>query len=491
MKQETILICGAGPSGLVLALWLTRAGIPVRIIDKTAAPGTTSRATVFHARNLEFYRQLGIDKIVLERSVPFTAANIWVQGKQRGRARFGDAATDISPYPYALIFPQDLHEQMLTEQLQKLGVEIERSTELLSFEQKDGGVQYRLRSKDGNESTGSSNYLAGCDGAHSLIRKQLGIPFKGEMYENLFYVADLQISGPIANGEMHIALDDADFLAVFPMKGDGRARLIGSVKPGTSSRQDLKWEDVSESILNRLEIAVQEVRWFSTYRVHHRVADRFQQGNTFLVGDAGHLHSPVGGQGMNTGIGDAINLAWKIAAVEKGRNEKTLLDSYSAERVPNAESLVATTDKVFSFIDQRGPLARFVRTRIAPVIIPIATRLRWFRRNLYLLISQIRVNYRKAHPGLKMLGKIQPGDRLPWVREGESDNFAPLSSMDWQMHVYGAAPSGLSEYCSEKSYSLFVFPWNASAQKAGLSRNTAYLIRPDGYVGTAPVFEKK
>ncbi len=491
MKKQTILICGAGPSGLVLALWLTRSGIDVRIIDKTAAPGTTSRATIFHARNLEFYRQLGIDKIALDRGVPFTAANIWVRGKQRGQARFGDAAAAISPYPYALIFPQDLHEQMLTEELEKAGVFIERNLELINFEEQAGAVSYRLRAKDGTEEDGQAKYLAGCDGAHSFIRKQLGISFQGEMYENTFYVADLQISGPLANGEMHVALDDADFLAVFPMKGEGRVRLIGAIKPELATQKDLKWEDVSSSILQRLKIDVREVRWFSSYRVHHRVADRFQQGNVFLLGDAGHLHSPVGGQGMNTGIGDAVNLAWKIAAVGKGRNDKSLLETYSAERLPFARSLVATTDKVFAFLDKRGSLARFVRTRIAPVIIPLATRLRWFRRNLFLVISQVRISYREQYSNRRMSGKIQPGDRLPWVSLGDSDNFSALTSRDWQVHVYGKSPAGLDGYCREKGFQLFAFPFNESARKAGLTRDSAYLIRPDGYVDRPPVFANR
>jgi 2-polyprenyl-6-methoxyphenol hydroxylase-like FAD-dependent oxidoreductase len=179
MKRTTeVLICGAGPTGLVLALWLTKMQVKVRIIDKSGQPGTTSRAIVIHARSLEFYRQMGIDKPVIENGIVFQAANLWVRGKKRGRVPFGVMGKAISPYPYALIFPQDQQEEMLTAQLSRLGVTVERNTELISFEQTTNGVTALLQTQEGQQSC-DALYVAGCDGAHSTVRKLLGMGFPG------------------------------------------------------------------------------------------------------------------------------------------------------------------------------------------------------------------------------------------------------------------------------------------------------------------------
>src|SRR6058998_2819263 len=169
------------------------------------------------------------------------------------------------------------------------------------------------------------------------------------------------------DGELHGALDEAEFLVVFPLKGNRRARLIGVVRDDAETRHDtLTWNDVSKDVIDRMGITVGRVNWFSTYHVHHRVADHFQKGRAFLLGDAAHVHSPVGGQGMNTGIGDAVNLAWKLAAVLKGSSPRSLLETYEPERIAFARRLVATTDRAFAFVNARGPIATQVRTRIVP-----------------------------------------------------------------------------------------------------------------------------
>src|SRR6266704_2175755 len=229
MADTEVLIAGAGPTGLILALWLTRLGARVRIIDKEAEPGTTSRALVVHARTLELYRQAGLAGAVVENGLPFTAANLWVRGKQVGRIVFGDMGAGISPYPYMLIFPQDQHERFLIERLRELGVEVERPLQLTAFEDQGDRVIARLKRLDGSEETCEAAYLAGCDGTHSAVREALGTCFPGGTYAHMCYVADAQASGPVMNHELHVALDEADFMAAFPMKGDERARLIGTV----------------------------------------------------------------------------------------------------------------------------------------------------------------------------------------------------------------------------------------------------------------------
>ena len=183
--------------------------------------------------------------------------------------------------------------------------------ELVGFSDEDDRVKATLRHSDATVENCESAFLAGCDGAHSLVRETLATGFPGGDYAQIFYVADVEASGPPIDGELHVDLDEADFLAVFPLKGEGRARLVGTVSGERADRAEkLRFENVSERAIQNLKVKVEAVNWFSTYRVHHRVAGRFREGRAFLLGDAAHIHSPAGGQGMNTGIGDAINLAW-------------------------------------------------------------------------------------------------------------------------------------------------------------------------------------
>src|SRR6187549_3582354 len=228
MATTQVLIVGAGPTGLVLALWLTRLGVRVRIIDKTAEPGTTSRALVVHARTLEFYRQMGMAEDLLAESLPFTAVNLWVRARPVGHLALGEIGRGLSPFPYMVVCTQDRHERFLIERLAREGVTVERPAELLDFTQTADGVRARLRDAGGNEETFDAAYLAGCDGARSRVRAVLGEDFPGGTYSRIFYVADVEATGPVMNGELHVALDDAEFLGVFPLRGGRTARLIGS-----------------------------------------------------------------------------------------------------------------------------------------------------------------------------------------------------------------------------------------------------------------------
>jgi 2-polyprenyl-6-methoxyphenol hydroxylase-like FAD-dependent oxidoreductase len=236
MADTQVLVAGAGPTGLVLALWLRRLGVAVRIVDRAAEPGTTSRALGVQARTLEFYRQLGIAEPVVGRGLEFAAANLWARGRRAARAAFGEMGRGLSPYPYMLILPQDEHERLLIDRLAAEGVAVERRTEFLGFEERDARVVARLRGPDGTEKLCEAEYLAACDGARSQVREAIGAGFPGGTYEHLFYVADVQASGPVVDGELHVALDESDFLAAFPMRGPGRVRLVGMAEAPGSGR---------------------------------------------------------------------------------------------------------------------------------------------------------------------------------------------------------------------------------------------------------------
>ena len=472
MSRTDVLIAGAGPTGLVLALWLTRLGVKVRIVDKTAEPGTTSRALAVQARTLELYRQLDLTDAILAHGHKNPAVNLWVKGAKAARVPFETVGAGLTPYPFLLIFPQDLHERLLVERLQALGVAVDRQTELLGFVDAGGVVTARLRRPDGAEETCEAAYLAGCDGARSMVRQAIGAGFPGGTYRQLFYVADVEAEGPAINGELNIDLDEADFLGVFPLAGEGRARLIGSVRDERAEHPEtLTFADVSGRAIEHLKVTVRKVNWFSTYHVHHRVAAQFRKGRTFLLGDAAHIHSPAGGQGMNTGIGDAINLAWKLAAVLQGRADASLLDSFEAERIGFARKLVSTTDKVFSFGTAEGWIADMLRTRVAPLLIPAVAGFGAAREFLFRTVAQIALNYRDGPLSAGAAGQVRGGDRLPWVAEGGEDNFAPLTAMTWQVHVYGVASDPLSRWCAVQELPLHVFAWRAEHEAAGLARD--------------------
>jgi hypothetical protein len=223
--------------------------------------------------------------------------------------------------------------------------------------------------------------------------------------------------------------------------------------------------------------------------VHHRVADHFAKGRAFLLGDAAHIHSPVGGQGMNTGIGDAVNLAWKLAAVLRGKSDASLLETYEPERIAFARRLVATTDEAFTVVTSSEPMARLIRLRIVPMLVPLIFAFGFVRRFMFRTVSQTTVNYRGSRLSEGRAGSIHGGDRLPWVpadsNDSENDNFVPLRSMDWQAHVYGEVRPETKQLCDQRKLPLHVFAWHAKMRRSGLRRNAVYLVRPDGYVALA------
>ena len=477
-----VLVVGAGPTGLVLALWLTRQGVRVRLVDRTRAPGTTSRALAVQARTLELYRQLDLADAVVARGHRDPAVNLWARGRHAARVPFDEVGTDLTPFSFLEIFPQDEHERLLIDRLATFGVEVERGVELAGFVQHPDHVVATLAGPAGEVECRAS-FVAGCDGARSTVRHAIGASFEGGTYRQLFYVADVEGGGPPLDGELHIDLDEADFLGVFPLAANGRARLIGTVRDERADRAEtLAFADVSRRAIDHLGIVVDRVNWFSTYHVHHRVTDRFRDGRAFLLGDAAHVHSPAGGQGMNTGIGDAINLAWKLAMVLDGRAPDALLDSYEAERLGFARSLVKTTDRVFSLATSAGAIARSVRTRVVPVLLPRLLQSKALREFGFRTVSQTQISYRHGPLAAGKVGRLRGGDRVPWVRGVVPDNHASLAAIAWQVHVYGTASDGLCEWCAERQVPLHLFDWSPAHGAAGIGRDAALLIRPDSYI---------
>ena len=386
-----------------------------------------------------------------------------------------------------LVYPQDLHERLLLRHLEQAGVQVQRPVELVAFEDREDYVVARLRDPDGGLRECEARFLAGCDGAGSTVRQQLGAGFPGGTYDHVFYVADVQAAGVAADGEVHVSLETSDFVIMLPYTDTGRGRLVGTVHRISADGHAVNpgpytFDDVSHSALSSLGLRVDQVHWFSTYRVHHRVTSHYRSGQVFLAGDAAHVHSPAGGQGMNTGIGDAVNLAWKLAAVVRHEAPDSLLDSYEIERLAFARKLVDTTDRMFNFITAEGNFADFVRTRIAPLFATVAYGVDAVRELVFKIVSQITISYHDSPLSIGSAGSIKAGDRLPWVESDGVDNHAPLEKIDWQVQVYGEAGDGLRAWCLLHGMPLREFAWSARHEAAGFTRNAHYLVRPDGHV---------
>lgn len=493
MQKPQVLIVGAGPTGLVLALSLAYQGIHVRIIDKNSKPGEASRAIVIQARTLEFYRQLGFADEAVKRGIRVEEVHFCKGGKEIHKLRFGDFGRDLSPFPFALAFAQDEHEELLMEELNHRGVYVERDTELVNLVELENKVQASLKRGDLVQQC-EVDYLCGCDGAHSTVREKLNLSFTGGTYEQLFYVADVMTlhhsnNDKISENGLSVALAKDTFCIILPVRKTGALRLIGIVPTDEIQDGKITFESMQPMLEKLTGLHIQSLNWFSTYHVHHRIAEKFRERRVFLLGDAAHIHSPAGGQGMNTGIGDSVNLAWKLALILKGRAGDLLLDTYETERMAFARTLVATTDRVFRFMVKTSWFGRLWRIWVFPAILSFFLQFHIARRMFFQLISQVRIHYRKSAISVGKVDKLSAGDRLPYVQfEGENerkknDNFQPLQSLNWQIHIYGRADEHLKNAADQYGLELHLFEWSYSAKKAGFVQNALYLIRPDGYIG--------
>lgn len=492
MPDKTeVLVVGAGPSGLVLALWLTRQGVRVRIIDKSEIIPSTSRALAIHARTVELYRQLDLADTLLENGFSMRNTNVWSEGVHRSQIALGEGGKDLTPYPFIHICSQDRHEKLLEEKLNALGVSVERQRELVDCTQHESGVTARwkiLDSDEDKEEVIEAAFVSGCDGSHSTVRHSSGIEFAGAMYDQQFFVADIKGSGPTINGEANLAICQSEITLTFPFDDGHSIRLTGAVGDEIMAKQEkseLTLDDVAGHTIKTMNLQVDQVNWLTVYRIHHRVAEVFRKDRVFLVGDAAHIHSPVGGQGMNTGIGDAINLAWKLATVLRGHANMAFLDSYQAERQAFAQTLVQTTDRSFNVIASKSYVSGFVRSWFVPYIVPILARFDMFRCRAFSGMSQILLNYREGSLSAGSAGSVQGGDRVPWAPVEGCDNYDSLRGVTWQVHVYGSVSEALGEWCRAKDVPLHVFPWHQKYQAVGLGQDAAYLIRPDSYIAVA------
>jgi 2-polyprenyl-6-methoxyphenol hydroxylase-like FAD-dependent oxidoreductase len=494
-----VLIVGAGPTGLMLANQLGRRGVRTLIIDRHAGPARESRALGVQARTLEIYAHLGIVDTAIERGRRGNGANLWAQGRMTARVPLGEAGQRMTPYPYILVLGQDENERIMGERLHDWGLSVQWNTELVTLEQQSEQVTATVKRPDGSTATITAAWVAGCDGSHSRVREQSGIAFAGAPYEHVFFVADTEVTGAMVPDEVNVYLWRSGFHLFFPMRGADHWRIVGIVPPNFREADKVSFEDMIPSMRSEAGTGMtfKACSWFSTYRIHHRAASRFRERRNFLLGDAAHVHSPVGAQGMNTGLQDAYNLAWKLAMVIKGQADAALLDSYEAERLPIARRLLGTTDRAFRLIVSDNWFAALLRTKVLARLAAFAMAQPRIQRMAFRVVSQTGIHYRGG-PLSKSIGAMprgapRAGDRFPWLKlsleagRAREDLYQALDDMRFNLLVFGqSAPSPESLAMGEL---LLILPIPAGQdnqrelEDAQVPVPSFYLLRPDGYVG--------
>ncbi|NUL47610.1 pentachlorophenol monooxygenase [Cellulosimicrobium funkei] len=532
-----VLVVGAGPTGLMAGAWCARLGIQSLVVDGKAGPTRESRALALQARSLEVYRQLGLDGEVLARATPATGVSPGYRHRTLGTLPLDRVGRGLTPFPGITVVEQSANEELLAEHLARQRRPVAWGTSFRAFAETEAGnrpgagrpVTVDLQSPGGPVRV-TARYVVAADGASSAVRNALDVAFEGATNRFEFYVLDAYgVTGTEPGITLRISREH--FMLAFPMGSDGhggaRARLLGilraedrvgarvGARPAADAHDEAR---ARQSLAGEFGVRYAGTDWYSTYRVHHRVAAAFRSGSVFLAGDAAHIHSPVGAQGMNTGLQDAQNLVTKIADVLAGRAPEDSLDRYEAERRPVALNLVRTTDVVFGAVTSASAGARLLRTRVFPAVAPLMLRL--VPRSpaggrLFGYLSQIRIHYwmpgteaEQTSGRRRRRGRVL-GRRLPWVPDagltgphagallgGRGDNHEALNTAAWQVHAYGPAAVGpvreLAERHREKAAGgegpasgvgsgLPVFTFRA-ASEAGLPDGTAVLVRPDGFV---------
>ncbi|NIJ11427.1 2-polyprenyl-6-methoxyphenol hydroxylase-like FAD-dependent oxidoreductase [Saccharomonospora amisosensis] len=367
-----VLVVGAGPTGLTAACEAIRHGLTVRIVDRKPHRSTYSKALVAHARTLEVFEAMGVAKAVVAQGVPFAALNPCAGA--RGRARridllelpWGDTA-----YPYWLSIPQYATERVLEEHLELLGARVDWRVGLHGVREHEGHVEAWLERDDGTSELVRSRWLLGCDGARSSVREQAGLRLRREATGVTFVLADVKTTTELPEDEGHVFLSPQGLLLIVPMPEPGRWRIIAHEPEPASTTIDAEFLDTLIRQRCGLEFGSHAVTWTSRFDLSNGVADRYRSGRVFLAGDAAHVHSPVGGQGLNTGVQDAHNLLWKLAAARDAPREtvEALLDSYDAERRPVAEQMVSATARATGLLTRRSGTLRRVLGTLAPLVL--------------------------------------------------------------------------------------------------------------------------
>lgn len=483
-----VLIVGAGPTGLALAVQLIRHNIDFVVIDTKDTTTPFSRAIGVQARTLEIYDQIGIAGELVTRGWIADKVRLVEGGEIRGEVFLQDIGKGMSPFPFLLIVEQGKHEELLYDFIKKNGRDIRWRTELESFSQDENGVTANVKTAGGTE-TIEAQFLVGCDGAHSQVRHALGLTFGGGTFERLFYVADVEIDWTFDHDALHVCLAKNTITAFFPLRGDNRWRIVGTFPEGHEADEaSILYDEIERRIVadTELKLDITSVNWFSVYKVHSRHVNRFSQGRCFLAGDSAHIHTPAGAQGMNTGIQDGYNLAWKLREVLNGGADAALLDTYNEERLPNAHRLLQTTDRIFQLGASDDWFAVFVRTKIVPYIANFALNLDVVKNTIFPLVSQIGINYRGSSLSDGAALKVKAGDRMPYFQVEGNNIYDLLREPKFHLLVFTDGSIPVSEITGDLDgrFDFHSFPLYPNiAEIFGVSETFTVVLRPDNYIG--------
>ena len=494
-----VLVVGAGPTGLALAAQLAAFGTRFRIVDRQLDRVHESRALAVQPRTLEVLACLGVADAMVERGNPTMRLEMH-SGARSIEAPLFDIGLDDTAYPFLLFLSQSETEAILGEHLGRNDVDVERGVELTALRQAPGHVTCTLQDRDGRTDDVRARYVVGCDGAHSSVRDLSRIGFVGGAYPQTFVLADLAADG-LDPAAVHIHLSGAGMLFFFPLGNPAPWRLLG-MQPADDDQSGSRGPDLSQlqalaDTYTAGSVRLHEPVWSTFFRLHHRHAASYRSGRVLLAGDAAHIHSPAGAQGMNTGIQDAGNLAWKLALVTRGDADPRLLDTYQSERQPVGRYVLRFTDRAFTIATSTRPLVRFLRTRIAPHLIGVALGFTRGRALAFRTLSQLTINYRdspavqEGEPRLRR--GPRPGDRLPDAPVTVDDEATTLhrvvATPGFHLLLAGPADSWPADARGGTRHGLvhvhrIVDTEEQARRRLGLTPGRAahYLVRPDGHI---------
>jgi 2-polyprenyl-6-methoxyphenol hydroxylase-like FAD-dependent oxidoreductase len=422
-----VLVVGAGPVGLTMACELARNGVNCRIIDKATAPATTSRALAIFPRTLEMFQIMGLIGPVLEAGHELDGVAIYNPSGQIAHIGFCGLP---SRYRFAISLPQSETERLLTEHLGHFGIVVDRDKELVALSQSPDATRAIIRDAAGVEEILEARWLIGCDGAHSGTRQLLGVPFEGDAYPETFLLADVKMEGPLDHVHIHLFLTGEGLVGVFPFRGD-RWRIVVSIQEELEKQEagDLQLDEIQTIVESRTKsgIRLTDPVWISRFHIAHRKIPEFRVGRIFFAGDSAHVHSPAGGQGMNTGIQDAMNLAWKLALVVHQKSPDSLLNSYNEEREPVAKMVLSVTDRLTRMASLQGGLSQQLRD----ALIPMLTGIHLVEDRIAETMAEIGIHYRRSSNVSGRTGhNLHAGDRAPDCEFQSPTGLEPLRLFD-------------------------------------------------------------
>ncbi|GCE28743.1 oxygenase [Dictyobacter alpinus] len=512
-SRSDVLIVGAGPVGLTLAHELLRRGIQPRLIDKNSLPAQNTKALGVMARTLELLTPSGVAGELVTQGVKVPAFSIYSEGRQL--ASFDFSRHVESAYPYVLMVPQPAVESVLAQHVEDLGGKIERGVELVSLQQYTDGVEVLLRGADGVEERVWTRWLIGCDGAHSSVRHLVGATFVGKTFEQSFATGNVRMHWDIPGNQAFARLNHGNFIAYFPMP-DGQHRFIIAYKPEDAPTGDITLAEIQHAIdsCGPQGARASDPTWLARYQVNQRKVDRYVWQRVALVGDAAHIHSPIGAQGMNTGIQDAFNLGWKLALIVQGKSPSTLLDSYASERSAVGRQLLVATGRLTNLALLQQPLITATRDAIAPRL----TQMKKIQATFTATAAELSVSYRHSPLASEYREeKVKPlqtllksGDRAPdgpvtiGTAKKPGSLYALLNGTRHVLLIFlhqdnqtarHKLQSTLSEWQDwldvypilrsqphSKSKQAYYDPEGVLAARYGISDEGLILIRPDGYI---------